>query len=107
MEYLQPALEARGYDVAVFHSTGMGGRAFEALAASGAFAAVMDFSLQELANHCASSIVTAGADGLEGAGRRGTPQIVAPGAIDMIDFPTWRESRGGSEGRNPTACSHQ
>ncbi|WP_298256722.1 Tm-1-like ATP-binding domain-containing protein [Bradyrhizobium sp.] len=100
MEYLLPALEARGYDIAVFHTTGMGGRAFETLAASGAFAAVMDFSLQELANHCAGSIVTAGADRLQGAGRRGTPQIVAPGAIDMIDFPTWRENRWGDEGRN-------
>jgi uncharacterized protein (UPF0261 family) len=100
MEYLLPALDARGYDVAVFHTTGMGGRAFEALAASGAFAAVMDFSLQELANHCAGSIVTAGADRLEGAGRRGAPQLVAPGAIDMIDFPAWRESPWDEKGRN-------
>ena len=100
MEPLLPALEARGYDVAVFHTTGMGGRAFEALAASGAFAAVMDFSLQELANHCAGSIVTAGADRLEGAGRRGVPQLVAPGAIDMIDFPTWSENPWRGEARN-------
>jgi uncharacterized protein (UPF0261 family) len=28
-EGLKPALEARGYEVAVFHTTGMGGRAFE------------------------------------------------------------------------------
>lgn len=100
MENLLPALEARGYDVAVFHTTGMGGRAFEALAASGAFAAVMDFSLQELANHCAGSIVTAGADRLEGAGRRGVPQLVAPGAIDMIDFPAWSENPWSGEARN-------
>jgi uncharacterized protein (UPF0261 family) len=100
MESLLPALEARGYDVAVFHTTGMGGRAFEALAASGAFAAVMDFSLQELANHCAGSIVNAGADRLEGAGRRGVPQLVAPGAIDMIDFPAWSDHRWGGEARN-------
>ncbi|HXT08974.1 MAG TPA: Tm-1-like ATP-binding domain-containing protein [Roseiarcus sp.] len=99
MERLLPALQARGYDVAVFHTTGMGGRAFEALAASGAFAAVMDFSLQELANHCAGSIVTAGADRLEGAGRRGVPQLVAPGAIDMIDFPAWSENPWGGEAR--------
>ena len=71
MEDLLPALEARGYDVAVFHTTGMGGRAFEALAAEGRFAAVMDFSLQELANHIGGSIVSAGADRLEGAGKRG------------------------------------
>jgi uncharacterized protein (UPF0261 family) len=100
MEPLLPALDARGYDVAVFHTTGMGGRAFEALAASGAFAAVMDFSLQELANHCSGSIVTAGADRLEGAGRYGTPQIVAPGAIDMIDFPSWRHNPWSGEDRN-------
>jgi uncharacterized protein (UPF0261 family) len=100
MVHLLPALEERGYDVAVFHTTGMGGRAFEALAASGAFAAVMDFSLQELANHCSGSIVTAGADRLEGAGRRGAPQLVAPGAIDMIDFPTWGKNLWGEEGRN-------
>ena len=100
MERLLPALDARGYDVAVFHTTGMGGRAFEALAASGAFVAVMDFSLQELANHCAGSIVTAGADRLEGAGRRGVPQLVAPGAIDMIDFPAWSENPWDGEARN-------
>jgi len=100
MEYLLPALEARGYDVAVFHTTGMGGRAFEALAARGAFVAVMDFSLQELANHCAGSIVTAGANRLEAAGRRGVPQIVAPGAVDMIDFPAWHENPLGGEARN-------
>jgi uncharacterized protein (UPF0261 family) len=100
MEFLLPALEGRGYDVAVFHTTGMGGRAFEALAASGVFAAVMDFSLQELANHCSGSIVTAGADRLEGAGKSGTPQIVAPGAIDMIDFPTWRGNPFDGADRN-------
>lgn len=89
MVALKPALEARGYELAVFHTTGMGGRAFEALAAAGRFAAVMDFSLQELANHVGGSVVTAGADRLTGAGGAGTPQIVAPGAVDMVDFPAW------------------
>jgi uncharacterized protein (UPF0261 family) len=51
---------------------------------------VMDFSLQELANHLGGSVVTAGADRLRGAGRNGTPQIVAPGAVDMVDFPAWQ-----------------
>ena len=69
MVTLKPALEARGYEVAVFHSSGMGGRAFEALAAAGHFCAVMDFSLQELANHLGGSVVSAGADRLSGAGR--------------------------------------
>jgi uncharacterized protein (UPF0261 family) len=99
MVRLKPALEARGYEVAVFHTTGMGGRAFEALARSGAFCAVMDFSLQELANHLGGSVVTSGADRLTGAGHHGTPQLVAPGAVDMVDFPAWQPVPAVLEGR--------
>src|SRR5690606_7003573 len=58
MVALKPELERRGYEVVIFHTTGMGGRAFEAIAAQRGFAAVMDFSLQELANHLAGSVVT-------------------------------------------------
>jgi uncharacterized protein (UPF0261 family) len=68
----------------------MGGRALEAIAAQRGFAAVLDFSLQELSNHLSGSVVTSGADRLENAGRAGVPQIVAPGAIDMVDFPAWQ-----------------
>ncbi len=87
---LKPALEARGYEVAVFHTTGMGGRAFEALAEQGRFAAVLDLSLQEVSNQVNGSLVNSGAHRLEAAGRAGIPQIVAPGAVDMIDLPTWQ-----------------
>lgn len=89
MKRLKPELEARGYELAVFHTTGMGGRAFEDLARRGYFACVMDFSLQELVNDLAGSCVTAGSDRLLGAGRAGVPQIVAPGATDMVDFAAW------------------
>ena len=99
MVTLKPALEARGYEVAVFHTTGMGGRAFESLAAAGRFCAVMDFSLQELANHVGGSVVTAGSDRLTGAGRSGTPQLVAPGAVDMVDFPAWQAVPSALVGR--------
>lgn len=99
MVTLKPALEARGYEVAVFHTTGMGGRAFETLAAAGRFAAVMDFSLQELANHVGGSVVTAGASRLTGAGASGTPQLVAPGAVDMVDFPAWAPVPAPLQGR--------
>ncbi|MFI8614583.1 Tm-1-like ATP-binding domain-containing protein [Acidovorax sp. NPDC077693] len=89
MKLLKPALEARGYELAVFHTTGMGGRAFEDLARRGYFACVMDFSLQEVVNHLAGSCVSAGGDRLLGAGSAGVPQIVAPGATDMVDFAAW------------------
>lgn len=89
MVSLKPALEARGFEVAVFHATGMGGRAFESLAAEGAFAAVMDFAPQEVANHAFGGL-SAGADRMENAGRRGVPQIVAPGCYDLVDVVGWQ-----------------
>ena len=99
MKLLKPALEQRGYELAVFHTTGMGGRAFEELATRGWFVAVMDFSLQELVNHMGGSCVTAGVDRLRSAGRAGIPQIVAPGATDMIDYATWSSCPSRFEGR--------
>ena len=90
MKYLKPELEKRGYDVAVFHSTGMGGRAYEAIAAKKGFAAVFDFCIQEVTNHHNGTVVTSGPDRMENAARAGIPQIVAPGAIDMVDMPAWQ-----------------
>ena len=87
---LKPALEERGFEVAVFHATGMGGRAFESLARQGAFACVMDFCTQELGNHVNGSNISAGADRLTNAGANGTPQIVAPGCYDLVDVVGWQ-----------------
>lgn len=87
---LKPALEKRGYEVAVFHATGMGGRAFESLAGQGAFACVFDFCTQELGNHVNGSNISAGADRLTNAGLNGTPQIVAPGCYDLVDIVGWQ-----------------
>lgn len=87
---LKPALEARGYEVAVFHATGMGGRAFESLAAQGAFACVFDFCTQELGNYIHGSNISAGAGRLTSAGARGTPQLVAPGCYDLVDIIGWQ-----------------
>ncbi len=91
MKILKPALEERGFEVAVFHSTGMGGMAFEKLAAEGAFVCVMDFCMQEFGNMLAGSVVSSGADRLCNAGAAGIPQMVAPGALDLLDFAGWQE----------------
>ncbi|MDP5218608.1 Tm-1-like ATP-binding domain-containing protein [Ruegeria sp. 2205SS24-7] len=89
MVTLKPALEERGFEVAVFHATGMGGRAFESLAAEGAFAAVMDFAPQEVANHLFGGL-SAGEDRMTNAGRAGIPQLVAPGCYDLVDVVGWQ-----------------
>lgn len=97
MVTLKPELEKRGFEVAVFHATGMGGRAFESLAAEGAFAAVMDFAPQEVSNHLFGGL-SAGADRMTNAGRAGTPQIVAPGCYDLVDFVGWQPAPAGLKG---------
>jgi uncharacterized protein (UPF0261 family) len=90
MVALKPALEDRGFEVAVFHATGMGGRAFESLAAEGAFAAVLDFAPQEVANHLFGSAISAGSDRMTNAGAQGIPQMVSIGCYDLIDFVGWQ-----------------
>ena len=91
MKRLHPELTERGYDVAVFHTTGMGGMAFERLTAEGAFACVMDFSLQEFVNMLNGSLVSAGQDRLTAAGKSGVPQMVAAGAADILDLAGWQD----------------
>ncbi len=91
MKLLREPLESRGFEVAVFHATGMGGMAFEALARQGCFAAVMDFALPELGNLMVGSVINAGADRLTNAGKQGIPQIVSPGCADLIDFAGWQD----------------
>lgn len=87
---LVPELKQRGFEAVVFHATGMGGRAFEAMAAKNEFVATMDFAIQEVTNHHFDSVVTAGEDRLTNAGLAGIPQLVAPGFIDLVDYPGWQ-----------------
>ena len=91
MKLLSKPLEKRGFEVAVFHATGMGGMAFEALARQGFFAAVLDLALPEISNLMVGSVVNAGADRLTNAGLVGVPQIVSPGCADLIDFAGWQD----------------
>jgi uncharacterized protein (UPF0261 family) len=79
-------LEESGYEVLVFHATGTGGQAMEQLIEEGAFQAVLDITTTELADELVGGVMSAGPHRLEAAGRRGIPQLVCPGAIDMVNF---------------------
>ena len=79
-------LEENGYEVLVFHATGVGGRAMEQLIEDGAFQAVLDVTTTELADELVGGVMSAGPHRLEAAGRMGIPQLVCPGAIDMVNF---------------------
>nr|WP_323777895.1 Tm-1-like ATP-binding domain-containing protein [Amylibacter sp.] len=91
MKLLKPALEQRGFEVAIFHATGMGGMAYESLAVQGKFCCVMDFALPELGNLLAGSVINGGSQRMLNAGRAGIPQIIAPGCFDLIDFAGWQD----------------
>ncbi len=79
-------LEAAGYEVLVFHATGTGGQAMEDLVKGGFLAGVLDATTTELADELVGGILSAGPDRLEAAGQSGLPQVVAPGALDMVNF---------------------
>lgn len=75
-----------GYEVLVFHATGAGGRAMESLVTSGLVDGVLDLTTTELADELVGGVLTAGPERLEAAGRKGIPQVVSVGALDMVNF---------------------
>src|SRR5688572_7890664 len=79
-------LENAGYEVLVFHATGSGGRALEGLIDDGYFAGVLDVTTTEWADEVVGGVLSAGPDRLSAAGRRGVPQVVSVGALDMVNF---------------------
>jgi len=79
-------LEASGYDVVVFHATGSGGRAMEALIDDGYIAGVVDLTTTEWCDEVVGGVLNAGPDRLRAAARAGIPQVVSVGALDMVNF---------------------
>jgi uncharacterized protein (UPF0261 family) len=58
----------------------------EALVDAGEFDAVLDLTTTELADDLIGGTASAGEDRLTAAGRRGIPELIAPGAVDMVNF---------------------
>ncbi|QGH35989.1 UPF0261 family protein [Gracilibacillus salitolerans] len=79
-------LEAKGYDVLVFHATGTGGDAMETLVQDGLIEGVVDITTTELADNLVGGIFQTGDSRLESAAINGIPQVVSVGALDMVNF---------------------
>jgi len=79
-------LEDRGYETIVFHATGTGGRAMENLIREGVIDGVLDVTTTEWADELVGGVLSAGPDRLDAAAEKGIPQVVAPGALDMVNF---------------------
>jgi uncharacterized protein (UPF0261 family) len=100
LNWIKPALEARGYEVVVTHCIGkVGGGTFETLIRQGLFSGVLDLCTGEVLEELNGGSLRAGPTRLEGAGDMGIPQIVAPGCMEYWHWPgsaetipSWRKS---------------
>ena len=74
------------YDCLVFHATGTGGRAMEALGDSGLLAGFIDLTTTEVADMLVGGVFPADADRFGAAIRTGLPFVGSVGAMDMVNF---------------------
>ncbi len=79
-------LEEQGYEVLVFHATGTGGKSMESLIDQGFIKGVLDLTTTEWCDQVVGGVLNAGPDRLTAAGRKGIPQVVSAGALDMVNF---------------------
>lgn len=79
-------LENKGYEIISFHATGTGGQWLEELVGSGIAIGVLDVTTHELVDELVGGVCRAGPNRMETAGNQGVPQIILPGALDMVNF---------------------
>jgi len=79
-------LEAAGYELLIFHATGSGGQAMESLIEAGFIEGAADITTTEWCDELVGGVLSAGPNRLEAAGRKGIPQVVSCGALDMVNF---------------------
>jgi uncharacterized protein (UPF0261 family) len=75
-----------GYGTYVFHARGPGGIAFEELIGQGRITAAFDLATTEVSDEVLGGLRSAGPTRLEAAIKAGIPQVVVPGAIDLVNF---------------------
>jgi len=83
--FVRRFLEEAGCEVVVFHANGSGGATMEDLVRRGVFAGVLDWTTSEVTDELTGGICTAGPTRLDAAASTGTPQLVIPGAVDVIN----------------------
>lgn len=82
----QNILEEKGFEVVAFHAVGTGGQAMEETVEQGLIDGVLDLVTHELTDHLYGGYYDAGPGRLEAAGKKGIPQVIAPGCLDFIAF---------------------
>jgi uncharacterized protein (UPF0261 family) len=86
VDHARGLVEAKGYEVLVFHATGTGGKTMESLIADGYIAASMDITTTELADEVCGGVFSAGPERCLAAAHAGIPTVLVPGCVDMANF---------------------
>lgn len=74
------------FDCQVFHATGTGGRAMEALVSAGMLCGVVDVTTTEAADFMLGGVCSAGSERFDAIVRTGIPWVGSCGALDMVNF---------------------
>ena len=93
-------LESQGYEVLVFHCTGVGGKTMESLINSGLITGVLDLTTTEWCDQLVGGILAAGEHRNEAAALNGVPNVVSVGATDMVNYGPYETRPQEFLGRN-------
>lgn len=85
-EYADTFFKASGFATYVFHARGPGGVALEELVSQGRIAASFDLATTEITDEVLGGMRSAGPGRLDAAIAAGIPQVIVPGAIDLLNF---------------------
>lgn len=86
VNHAREIIEQAGYEVLVFHATGIGGRTMEDLIADGYIQASLDITTTELADFVCGGVFDAGGERMLAAAQAGIPAVIVPGCVDMANF---------------------
>ena len=68
------------------HAVGSGGRSMEELITDGYIVGMLDITTHEIADELFGGVLGAGPDRLTAAGKKGIPQVVSVGGLDLLNF---------------------
>jgi uncharacterized protein (UPF0261 family) len=86
---LRSLLVAGGIGVLGFEASGMGGFLLEGMVRAGLLDGVLDLDLSELIDQRLGGERGAGPDRLTACGLASVPQVIIPGGVDGVQFPSW------------------
>lgn len=86
VNHAKEILENKGYEVLVFHATGIGGKTMESLIESGMVVGVLDVTTTEWADEITGATLSAGPTRLDAMTKASIPAVIAPGCVDMANF---------------------